>query len=259
MEPMSRALDMNGGLDLPPGYRAHVLREHHDAFQYAQTIAGEAGAGTLVLVRRFDRIEIAVVFEPSQSLIPARRVIFAVLNAAGDALAFYCPPEKPLHFAYPDTILLDGGIIGGAQLAWPSDTPEHEPPEWLVAGLQVRLAIPHTRTVGNRADALHVRLDKGTSLELEGFQLMDAGELAGSFARHLLLQVDRWQSQGFKPIGEQFLSLLPEEKGIRRTIDGSGDLIIRRLLRGDQIERQALLPALSKPQWLDPATGEPWL
>lgn len=256
---MSRALETSGGLDLPPGYRAVVLREHRDAFSHAQSIAGEDGAGTLVSVRRFDRVELAVVFEPEEPLVSARRVVFAVMNAAGDALAVHCPPEKPLVFNYPDSILLDGGIIGGVQLAWPPRAPDGEPPEWLVAGLQVRLAVPHTRTAGDRGHALDVRLDKGTSLELEGFELMDAGELTGSFARHLLLQVDRWQSQGFKPVGEQFLARLPEEKGVRRGIDGNGDLIIRRPLRGAEVERQLLLTALSAPQWLDPETGEPWL
>ncbi len=43
----------------------------------------------------------------------ARRALFAGMNAAADALAAHCPPEKPITFAWPDTILLDGGLVGG--------------------------------------------------------------------------------------------------------------------------------------------------
>ena len=42
------------GLDLPPPFRAVVLREVGDAFAHATQIAARAGAGTLVYVGRFD-------------------------------------------------------------------------------------------------------------------------------------------------------------------------------------------------------------
>ena len=60
-------------LDLPPGFTGVALREHGDAFAHAQTIAAEAGAGTLVHVRRYDLIEFAVVLEPDEPLVSARR------------------------------------------------------------------------------------------------------------------------------------------------------------------------------------------
>lgn len=256
---MRSAIDSNGGLDLPPGYRAVVLREHRDAFAHAQEIAATEGAGTLVWVRRFDSLELAVVLEPEEPLSTARRAIFAIMNAAGDALAVHCPPERPLTFAYPDTVLLDGGIVGGARLAWPDGAQENDPPEWLVAGLQLRMSVAHVRGQPRTGHALDIALDRGTSLEIEGFELMDAAELIGSFARHLLLQVDRWQSQSFKPVGEQFLARLPEENGVRRGIDVNGDLLTRRLGHAKEPERQPLLEALREPQWLDTETGEPWL
>ncbi|CAN0514008.1 unnamed protein product, partial [Phaeothamnion confervicola] len=109
----------DGDLHLPPGFRAIGLREVGDAFAKAVATAGEAGAGTLVWTRRFDLVEVAVVLEPEEPLATARRALFAGMNAAGDAIAAYCPPEKPLVFAWPDTILLDGGLIGGMRLAWP--------------------------------------------------------------------------------------------------------------------------------------------
>lgn len=259
MTPMTRNLDMTGGLDLPPGFRAVILREHRDAFEHAQAVAAAEGAGTLVWVRRFDMVEIALVLEPEEPLVNARCALFAVMNAAGDALAVHCPPEKPLSFAYPDTIILDGGILGGARLAWPADAAEDQTTDWLVAGLQLRQSVPLARHRTGGSHPLDHQHIKGTSLEIEGFEMMDAAELIASFSRHFLLQVDRWQSQGFKPVGEQFLARLPEEKGVRRGIDANGDLLIRRLKPSAAVERQPLLPALASPQWRDAETGEPWL
>src|SRR3712207_9361708 len=47
-------------LTLPPPYSLVTLRESGDAFGHACRIAEDAGAGTLVWVRRFDLIEFAV-------------------------------------------------------------------------------------------------------------------------------------------------------------------------------------------------------
>ena len=258
---MNRGIEPNGGLDLPPGFRAVSLREYRDAFGHACAVAADEGAGTLVWVRRFDAVEIAVVLEPEEPLQSARRAIYAVMNAAGDAIATHCPPEKPLAFAWPDTILLDGGVVGGARLAWPPGACEAELPDWLVAGVVLRMSVPHTRSrpVAPGGHALDLVLQRGTSLEIEGFEMMDAAALIGSFARHLLHHVDRWHANGFKPEGEAFLARMSGEKSVRRGIDGNGDLLRHKLGRLDGAERQSLLAALDVPQWLDQETGEPWL
>ncbi len=77
----------NEKLDLPPVFRDVMLREAGDAFAHAQRIAPEAGAGTLVWVGRFDVAEFAVVLEPDEPLVYARRAIYACLAALADALA----------------------------------------------------------------------------------------------------------------------------------------------------------------------------
>ena len=251
---------MTGLLDLPPSYRAIVLREHRDSFVHAQAIAAEAGAGTLVWVRRFESIEVAVVLEPDEPLAGARRALYAVMNAAGDALAAHCPPEKPLSFAWPDTILLDGGVLGGVRMAWPAAAAEVAVPDWLVCGLVVRMAVAVERNRKSESHPLDVTMARGTSLEIEGFETMDAAGLIGSFARHLMAQFDRWEEKGFVPLGEQFLSRLPEENAIRFGLDSNGDLLRQGLAtRGAELDRRALRDALRRPHWLDPGTGEPWL
>ena len=118
---MPRVADLEQGLDLPPGYTLVALREAGDAFVHGCEIAGEAGAGTLVWVRRYDLVEFAVVLEPDEPLKSARRALFAGMNAVADAIAAHCPPEREVNFGWPDTVIFDGGLLGGARLGWPQD------------------------------------------------------------------------------------------------------------------------------------------
>src|SRR5918994_3134065 len=119
-------------LQLPPCFNLVTLREVGDAFAHATAHAAELGAGTLVYVGRFDLAEFAVVLEPEEPLRTARRAVYAGLAALADALAVHAPPEKPISFDWPDAVRVDGGLVGGARLAWPQGADENEPPAWLV-------------------------------------------------------------------------------------------------------------------------------
>jgi hypothetical protein len=245
-------------LDLPPGFEAVSLRELGDAFAHARSIAAEKGAGTMVHVRRFDQVELAVVLEPEEPLATARRALYAVMNAMGDAIAAHCPPEKPLTFDWPDTIRIDGGILGGARLAWPAGAREEAPPDWLVAGLTIRAVVPliAPRPGGHVLDQPFL---KGTSLEIEGFEMLDGAALVASFARHLMVHFDTWREKGFVPVGQHYLARLLPQKGVKRGIDGNGDLLERTLRQPKEPQRRALIAALATPGWIDPASGEIWL
>jgi hypothetical protein len=135
----SRLADLEQTLDLPPGYTLVPLREFGDAFVHGCAIASDAGAGTLVWVRRYDLVEFAVVLEPDEPLVSARRAFFAGMNAVADAIAAHCPPEREVSFGWPDAILFDGGLLGGARLGWPTDCAEGEVPAWLVLGVILRI------------------------------------------------------------------------------------------------------------------------
>lgn len=237
-------------LDLPPGFSAVGLREHRDAFKHAQVIAAEQGAGTLVWVRRFDTVEAAVVLEPDCEAARARLALYAGMNAIADALALHCPPEKPLTFGWPDTLLLDGGIIGGCRLAVSDGRDADGVPDWQVLGFVVRNVVQTTVD--------HV-FQRGTSLEAEGLEMMDGDRLIESFARHLLYQFDRWRSVGAQAVAAAFLSRMPPRKGVRLSIDDNGDLLERRLPALKDVIRQPLTAALARPQWLDPTTDAPWM
>jgi hypothetical protein len=249
------AFDVGTGaamLDLPPLFSEIALRELGDAFAHARDIAATRGAGTLVWVRRFDVAEFAVVLEPDEPLAAARRALYVGLAAMGDALASYVPPEKPVTFDWPDQIRLDGAIVGGGRIAWPHGTAETEVPAWMVFGGMLRTVV-----LGETESGF---FKLGSALELEGVAAPEPKILIESFARHLMLHVDAIGERGFKKVGEQWLARLPRETGVRRAIDGNGDLLVRRAGVTGAAERSPLLSRLaSPPQWLDPETGMPWL
>jgi hypothetical protein len=235
-------------LDLPPPFRLVTLREVGDAFAHAKAVAAEAGAGTLVQVGRFDLVEFAVVLEPEEPLRNARRAFYAGLVALRDALVAHAPPERAITFVWPDAIHIDGGLVGGARLAWPAETEEDAPPDWLVFGAMVRIVSMGAEEAGLRPLA--------AALEDEGFDGAGAGRLVESFARHLMVAVDAWQAREFATVTRSFLAHLKLEKGAIPALDANGDLLVR--WRGKQEpDRHALAEALAQPSWLDPETGGP--
>jgi len=235
-------------LDLPPPFRLVTLREVGDAFAHAAGVAAEEGAGTLVFVGRFDLAEFAVVLEPEEPLRTARRALYAGLTALADALAVHAPPEKPVTFDWPDAVRVDGGLVGGARLAWPERAEEDAPPAWLVFGAMIRTVAMGDEEAGLRP--------LSSALEDEGFDGLGSGALVESFARHLMVAIDAWQEQGFGEIARNYLARLTPEGGVRRDIDDNGDLLVGRMGKVDA-ERRSLARALAAPSWLDPATGGP--
>ncbi|MGB6510627.1 MAG: biotin/lipoate--protein ligase family protein [Xanthobacteraceae bacterium] len=236
-------------LDLPPPFRALALREVGDAFAHATMIAPDSGAGTLVHVDRYDLAEFAVVLEPEEPLSTARRALYAGLTALAEALAVHAPPEKPINFAWPDAILIDGGLVGGARLAWPAGSDEDVPPAWLVFGAMIR-----TAAIDEQEPGLH---PLAAALDAEGFDL-GSHHLLESFARHLMVVINAWQEIGFSEVARSYLSRLAPKKGVRPDIADNGDLLMCDT-DGIAIERRPLLTVLAMPSWLDLSTGGPRL
>jgi biotin-(acetyl-CoA carboxylase) ligase len=236
--------------DLPPTYQLVVLREREDAFRHACNLAAQAGAGTLVWVRRFDLLEFAVVLEPEEPLGSARRAFFAGMNAVADAVGAACPPDKPVEFAWPGTLLFDRARLGGGRLGWPLDCLEEESPDWLVFGAMVLASNSGSGEAGLTPES--------TSLEEENCEFSHEA-LLESFARNLMRAFHIWKEQGFAPIAGDYLSRLsqPQQKAGAR-IAANGDLMLKRA-GSLESERVVFLPALEQVAWLDRTTGRPRL
>jgi biotin-(acetyl-CoA carboxylase) ligase len=235
-------------LTLPPPFTLVRLRELGDAFAHATSIAPAQGAGTLVYVGRFDLAEFAVVLEPDEPLRLVRRTLYAGMAALADALAANAEPETAITIAWPDSIAINHGVVGGGRLAWPQGISEDETPPWLVFGAMIR-----TVAMGGAEPGLNPLV---TALEEEGFSDAMSDQVVESFARHLMVAIDAWQEHGFGAVAQSYLARLPVEKGVRRDIDENGDLLICRMGK-PEVERKPMLAALTQPLWLDPKTKGP--
>jgi biotin-(acetyl-CoA carboxylase) ligase len=233
---------------LPPPFTLVRLRELGDAFAHAVSIAAEQGAGTLVYVGRFDLAEFAVVLEPEEPLVNARRAFYAGMAALADALIALAQPETEITISWPDAISVNRGLVGGGRLAWPQGATEDAVPDWLVFGGMIR-----TVSMTGREPGLNPLV---TALEEEGFTDLMSNQVVEGFARHLMVALDSWQEKGFAAVAKTYLERLPRESGLRRAIDANGDLMIRRMGKAD-VEREALVPALAAPSWYDPAAKGP--
>ncbi len=231
---------------LPPGFSLVTLRESGDAFAHAQAIAAEAGAATLVWVRRFDIVEFAVVLEPDAILAEARLAHYLAMNALADALAIHSPPERPILFRWPDALTYDLGLIGGGRLAWPADCPENQVPDWLVFGAMVRATTMSPFQPGQT----------GVGMAEEGFEEVDAVDLIEAFARHLMLGVARWQEEGARAAARRWLDRIEKVPGTRHGIEPNGDLVATSQAG---TERRSLVEALARVDWLDREQGGPKL
>ena len=235
-------------LVLPPPFSVVRLREVGDAFAHAISIAPEYGAGTLVYVGRFDLAEFAVVLEPDELLSKARRTFYAGMTALADALAAHAQPETSIIIDWPDSLLVNQGLVGGGRLAWPQNVAEDETPPWLVFGGMIR-----TVSMTGVEPGLNPLV---TALEEEGFTDTMSNQVVESFARHFMVAVDAWQESGFGAVAKSYLGRLPREQGMRRDIDENGDLLVRRI-GNSEIVRREFLSRLEQPAWFDPASKGP--
>jgi hypothetical protein len=226
------------------------LRESGDAFNHACRIAPKSGGGTLVCVGRFDLAEFAVVLEPGEPLSTARRAFYAGMVALTDALRAYAPPNKTVAIGWPDAIRIDGGLVGGGRMGWPSSAREDELPAWLVFGAMIR-----TVAMADQGPGVH---PLASALDEEGFGETGAVQVTESFARHLMRVIDSWQVDGFDGVARDYLSRVSRERRTVLRIDDCGDLLTRRV-GTDRVERGELVTALATPSWLDPKLGGPRL
>ena len=237
-------------INLPPPFTLVRLRESRDSFAHAIDIAENSGAGTLTYVGRFDLAEFAVVLEPDERLRTARRAFYAGMVALTDALRAYAPPNKEIAIDWPDAIRVDGGLVGGGRLGWPSSAKEDELPRWLVFGAMIRTVAITDREAGVYPLA--------SALDQEGFGEAGAVQVTESFARHLMRVLDAWQTDGFDGIAREFLSRLSRERQTKHAIADNGDLMTPRI-GTNMNDRYDLRKGLLSPSWLDLKLGGPRL
>lgn len=198
-----------------------ALREGGDALAHACALAPEKGAGTLVWVRSWARAEAAIVLEPEESLPAAMLALHAASIALADALGAYGPPDIPLIFDWPNTLRLNGAVVGQTRLGLPPNLAPGGSLPWLVVGMELRFAEYADGEPGDKPDR--------TSLLAEGYDDLTPALLVAAWARHFMATVADWQGRGFRTLAERYLARLDPKlgAGARRGLHpASGDLVL---------------------------------
>lgn len=212
-------MQVEGLPPLPSVFSPLRLREGADALARAIELAPDRGAGTLCWVGSAQRAEAAVVLEPDRPLGPARIALLAGCNALADAVCALSPPELPVRWRWPGTLTVNDGVVGTMRMALPPDAAEGEIPAWLVLGFEIRLRWPASVVPGERPGE--------TAFAEEGFDELDPAVVTELFARHLMANLDEWESRGLRRVSDKYLARLEDEPGARRGIDpATGALIV---------------------------------
>jgi biotin-(acetyl-CoA carboxylase) ligase len=178
---------------LPPAFQLVALDREVGAFERAVRAAPRGvDDGTVYWTERADRLEMAVVLEPEAPAAITLQAVPVLMVAAGDALGALLPPGKPVAFAWPSDILLDGALLGRVRVAMAATAePATTVPPWLVLGLGMGVG-PLGDDPGRLADR--------TSLHEEGAGEITVAQLVEGVCRHFLLWTGRWLDSGLTPV-----------------------------------------------------------
>jgi biotin-(acetyl-CoA carboxylase) ligase len=178
--------------NLPPAYNLVALDREVGAFERAVRAAPRGiDDGTVYWTDRADRLEVAVVLEPEAAAAATLESLYVMTVATGDALSALLPPLKPVAFAWPGHILLDGAGLGRVRAALAPVAGEDAVPPWLVLGLGI--------AVGPLGDDPG-RFPDRTSLYEEGAGDVTVDALLESVGRHFLRWTGRWLDEGLEPV-----------------------------------------------------------
>ncbi|MCB1433250.1 MAG: hypothetical protein KDK75_12460 [Alphaproteobacteria bacterium] len=201
----------------PPLLSGHAVDAESSAFAEARAgvEVGRYGAGDLLWSRREDQLDCALVLEPDVVLEQAIQMAPLVMVAIGDALGAIGPPNLAIMYRWPFDIFANGGHVGEVCLGLPAGAQAGSVPAHLIVG--VRMSI--FRRAGDAEPGHDVAR---TMLHEEGAGDLDRTQLLETLSRHTLSWIDRWESEGFEPLGELWLLRAADRGGTVSAIIGGG-------------------------------------
>lgn len=247
---------MQEELTFPPLYRAHLHAAGADVMALAVEAAKDgADPANLYWSDSADVMSCAIVLAPQKPLSESLAMVHVAMVALGDCLGAQVPPQVEVTFGWPDRLIVNGGLAGGVRLtldpsAW-ENLADDPVPEWAVLAVDVAMT--------PRADAPEPgMMRQRTTLFDEGCGELTTGGLLESFSRHFLLWTNRYVSDGFRPIADNWLPRAAKRgetvelrfgggqwKGTLLGLDENGGLIL-----GDtKTPLVALTDVLRKPTW----------
>ena len=178
----------------PPLLTGHSVKAPVPAWDAAlkSARAGDGGAGDIYWARNVNHMEFALILEPEVSRGRCPEMLYLGMVAFSDALGSIAPPEVAVTFLWPNIILVNGAVVGTANLQI-SDAANAEIPDWMVFGMKV--AIKPQSGAAEPGEHLDT-----TCLHLEGCGDLDRTRLTESTTRHLVNWIYTWSEDGFKPV-----------------------------------------------------------
>lgn len=158
---------------------------------------GSLGAGDVVVAPGLAIASMGLVLEPEVDARKARQMGPLAMVAIADGLGALLPPKVAIEHRWPGTILLNGGSAAAVRLAMP-DGGEDAVPDWMVLGMEIRLAFP-------ASDIEPGAMASSTCLAEEGGAELLAGDILSCVSAHILTWLDIWQSDGFGSVARAWL------------------------------------------------------
>ncbi len=198
---------MTGELSLPPPYQLEVLAGGDvDARARARRLAADgAEAGTLVWRPDADRLDCAVVLRPEETGEQVLPVHLVAALALSDAIGAVGPPAVASDLVWPGSVRVNGGLVGDIAVDLDPGAGVRDVPGWAVVAADIRITPEAGIEGGERPNV--------TCLEDEGFAGVSARALTESFARYLLVWMDRWEQQGLASVSRHWLHRATAQDG----------------------------------------------
>lgn len=195
----------------PPLLEGHAVKAPKRAFEsaVAGARAGALGAGDVAWGRDVDRVDMAIVLEPTVPAPRAMEMLGVTLVAIGDSLGALVPPEVAVTFRWPTVIRVNGAEAGRVRVAMPAERSADDVPDWIVIGIELEIR----RKTRPSDPGLEPDL---TDLHEEGCGDLTRTELVESFGRHFLAWTHGWETEGFRSVHE---TLEPRLDGVGEVVE----------------------------------------
>lgn len=182
----------------PPLMSGQAVTGTTDPFEKACAMAAlGCDAGVIVHNVTANRLLAAIVMAPEVPLEDAMAMLPTCGVGFQNALGALAPPEVAVHLEWSGGIRVNGASCGTMRVAAGGTDPAQEP-DWLVVGLDLPL-MQTTERPGDTPDQ--------TALYDEGCADVDATALLESWARHTLVWITRWETDGSAPLHAEWRGL----------------------------------------------------
>ena len=182
----------------PPLMQGMAVDGAADPFDVAcQKATMGVDAGLVVHRLAVDRMGAALVFAPEVPLSEAVAMLPVCEVGFQNALGALAPPEVAVHLGWTGDILINGARCGRFRMAASGDDAQAIP-DWLVVGFELPVMMG-VSDPGETPDQ--------TALHDEGCADVEPQALLESWARHTLNWISRWETEGVRPVHEEWRGL----------------------------------------------------